>query len=258
MCAHTEKTTHCHVFDIHVSLSLQLSYYVSVEPLKLQVKRRRKDKREERIGRHTGYYKLDGWMEGYSLSSFAVSRKQGKMLQVSWRKMENDHLKSVSVWGREPSPRLRLWMSQIQSVGMPTVFSQMLSSSLPLISVRESKRSPCCDAVSAPTRSRSMMWKTPSLKTDDHRDCSIHNTVIRLTLWPELMLWVINSRPLTTEPTHWCRLQQCLRRVPPNFSASCSCFLVYFQALASFICTKLVQHSIKIMRPTCCDLFKRS
>lgn len=67
------------------------------------MKRRRKDKREERIGRHTGYYKLDGWMEGYSLSSFAVSRKQGKMLQVSWRKMENDHLKCIGVGARTKS-----------------------------------------------------------------------------------------------------------------------------------------------------------
>lgn len=103
MGTHRKKTTHCHVFDIHVSLSLQLSYYVSVEPLKLQVKRRRKDNREERIGRHTGYYKLDGWMEGYSLSSFAVSRKQGKMLQVSWRKMANDHLKCIGAGARTKS-----------------------------------------------------------------------------------------------------------------------------------------------------------
>lgn len=31
------EITHCHVFDIHVSLPLQLSYYLPVEPLKLQV-----------------------------------------------------------------------------------------------------------------------------------------------------------------------------------------------------------------------------
>lgn len=42
-------------------------------------------------------------MQGYSLSSFAVSRKQGKMLQVSWRKMENDHLKCIGVGARTKS-----------------------------------------------------------------------------------------------------------------------------------------------------------
>lgn len=35
----TEKNTYCHVFDIHVSLSLQLGNYLPVEPLKLQVRR---------------------------------------------------------------------------------------------------------------------------------------------------------------------------------------------------------------------------
>lgn len=31
-----QKNTYCHVFDIHVSLSLQLGNYLPVEPLKLQ------------------------------------------------------------------------------------------------------------------------------------------------------------------------------------------------------------------------------
>lgn len=44
------ENTYCHVFDIHVSLSLQLSNYLPVEPLKLQVRRRR-DQREEK-GEH--------------------------------------------------------------------------------------------------------------------------------------------------------------------------------------------------------------
>lgn len=30
------ETTHCHVLDVHVSLSLQLGYYLPVEPLELQ------------------------------------------------------------------------------------------------------------------------------------------------------------------------------------------------------------------------------
>lgn len=36
LLSHTDsdiQTTYCHVFHIHVSLSLQLSYYLPVEPL---------------------------------------------------------------------------------------------------------------------------------------------------------------------------------------------------------------------------------
>jgi len=47
--------THSHVFDIQVSLSLQLCYYFSVEPLELRMRRRigegRKRGEEERRGR---------------------------------------------------------------------------------------------------------------------------------------------------------------------------------------------------------------
>lgn len=34
-----QKNTYCHVFDVHVSLSLQLGNYLPVEPLKLQERR---------------------------------------------------------------------------------------------------------------------------------------------------------------------------------------------------------------------------
>lgn len=83
-------TTHCHVFDIHVSLLLQLGYYLPVEPLKLQVRRRR-NKREERGGRHTGDYILDGRMECYSLSALLSAANWENAVSLEEKK-ESDHL----------------------------------------------------------------------------------------------------------------------------------------------------------------------
>lgn len=78
------ETTHCHVFDIHVSLSLQLSYHLPVEPLQLQGRKRRRDKREERGRGHTGDYKLDRRMN--CNSSAATNR--GKTISLTERHTE--------------------------------------------------------------------------------------------------------------------------------------------------------------------------
>ncbi len=87
-------TTHCHVFDIHLSLSLQLSYYLPVEPLELQVRKRR-DQRQERGRKHTRDYKLDRRMEHNCLSTL-MSAVNRKILSVSKRETESDHFKCIS------------------------------------------------------------------------------------------------------------------------------------------------------------------
>lgn len=57
------------------------------------------------------------------------------------------------------------------------------------------------------------------------RHCCMHNTPIKvrgrsssIIFWPEVMLWLTNWSPLTSQPTHWCCSQLCLKGAPRNFS----------------------------------------
>lgn len=108
-CNHLQLTetdiTHCHVFDIHVSLPLQLSYYLPVEPLKLQV-----GGRDETKERKFVIVNLMGAL-GTILSALLSTEKKGKnAVETQREKMVSDHLECIAecVWGRQPSPRLCL------------------------------------------------------------------------------------------------------------------------------------------------------
>lgn len=162
---------------------------------------------------------------------------------MSWREKWRVIISSVvCARGWETCPRLCLWMSQKQSVGMPTDFSPWLMWG------REALPSPwsCCDAASA-----SISWKTPLLNTQGWSQwtCRIHNTVPcwsrqRVFLYhflrPELMLWLTNWSPLTSQPTHWC----CYQRLRGATHPSCSnrLFSNYFFLVQNFFCKKTHLH----------------
>lgn len=103
-------------------------------------------------------------MECNSLSALLSAANRENTVSLKER---NGECIGVCVRGWEPSPRLRLWMSQKQSVGMPTDFSPFLCSSLSLVWGCWSN--PITKVLlrrsGVPTRGGSVNWKTPLLNT---------------------------------------------------------------------------------------------
>lgn len=128
------KTTHCHVFDIHVSLPLQLGYYLPVEPLKLQVRRSR-EQREREEGTLVIIHLMGGWSA--TVCQLCSQRQTGKILQVSKREMESDHLSVCVCAGVRAKSEVALMNESETKRGNAHRFSPFLSGSLITVRVSE-------------------------------------------------------------------------------------------------------------------------
>lgn len=112
-------------------------------------------------------------MECNSLSALLSAANRENTASLKER---NGECIGACVRGWEPSPRLRLWMSQKQSVGMPTDFSPFLCSSLSL--VWGCRSNPITKALlrrsGVPTWGGSVNWKTPLLNTEMTTETSLN------------------------------------------------------------------------------------